>query len=171
MDTPVTLAFLLFHKPACSYGIGTLVRTIIDELLLSRKGSPTAFIQLCFYQSRVSRKVVDMLLEYLAQRFLNSLDDAELRTTVAAVAGIIDAVIADDAARKNHLIDWCTASSGAGLGDGVGIRRAVVAVLAKKDKESISAVLEKSLAQFGDQLYIKHAAMLQQEGEWKPQSA
>lgn len=109
---------------------------------------------------------MEILLEYLAKRFLNNpnLDDAESRTTVAAVAGVIDAVMGNDDVRKTHLINWCTASSGAGLGDAAGIRRAVVAVLAR-DKEAVSTVLEKSLAQFGDQLYIKHAAMLQQEGE------
>ena len=53
---------------------------------------------------------------------------------------------------------------GAGVGDGIGIRRAVVAVLAK-DKEAITTVLEKSVNQFGDQLYIKHTAVLQQEGK------
>ncbi len=32
------------------------------------------------------------------------------------------------------------------------------------DKEAITTVLEKSIGQFGDQLYIKHTPILQQEG-------
>jgi telomere length regulation protein len=33
-----------------------------------------------------------------------------------------------------------------------------------QQKDDIVAVLEKSLSQFGDQLYIKHSPALQQEG-------
>jgi telomere length regulation protein len=33
-----------------------------------------------------------------------------------------------------------------------------------QDRDDLVAVLEKSLSQFGDQLYIKHSPMLQQEG-------
>jgi len=69
---------------------------------------------------------------------------------VSAVAGYLSFLIADDKIRKDYFISWLTSSSGAGLGDGVGIRR---------------AIFEKSLHQFGDQLYIRHAPMLQQEGE------
>lgn len=60
-------------------------------------------------------------------------------------------------------MEWLTGSSGAGLGEGVGIRRAAVAVIAQ-NKDDLVMVLEKSLGQFGDQLYIKHSPMLQQEG-------
>ncbi|KJZ73629.1 hypothetical protein HIM_06962 [Hirsutella minnesotensis 3608] len=142
----------------------TLVKTVIDSLLLSRDGSPEAFTKLCFYQPRVVKKVMDILLQHLAQRFLNhlSLEHAESNVTLAAVSGLIDAVVANDEVRRAHLVTWCTSSSGAGLGDGVGIRRAVTACLAQ-DKDTMSLLSEKSLAQFGDQLYIKHAAMLQQE--------
>ncbi|PNY26586.1 DNA replication checkpoint protein tel2 [Tolypocladium capitatum] len=142
----------------------SLVKTLIDELLLSKGGRQYTFSKVCFHQSQGSKKIIQILLGYLSQRFLNnlSLDDARSNATVSAVAGIIDTAVTGDEPWRTHLVNWCTTSSGAGLGDGVGIRRAVVAVLAK-DKETIAAVLEKSLAQFGDQLYIKYAAMLQQE--------
>lgn len=154
----------------------SLVKTLIDELLLSNGGRQHAFSKVCFHQSQGSKKIMQILLDDLSQRFLNnlSLDDSRSNATVSAVAGIIDAVVAGDESRRTHLVHWCTTSSGAGLGDRVGIRRAVVAVLAE-DKETITAVLEKSLSQFGDQLYIKHAAILQQEGKlnlhkhhWQP---
>ena len=82
---------------------------------------------------------------------------------VSAVAGLINSLIADDEARKNYLISWITNSSGAGIGDGIAIRRAVVASLAQ-DKNDMETILDKSLQQFGDQLYIKHTPTLQQEG-------
>ncbi|RAL66882.1 hypothetical protein DID88_007664 [Monilinia fructigena] len=51
---------------------------------------------------------------------------------------------------------------GAGIGEGVAIRRAAIASLSK-NKKDIETVLEKSLSQFGDMLYIRHAPILQQE--------
>ncbi|PHH92338.1 hypothetical protein CDD83_7826 [Cordyceps sp. RAO-2017] len=154
----------LFQRAMSLGYAGALVGTVIDGLLLARDGQPDAFGRLCLRRPPLAKKVIDMLLDRLSQRYLNSLqlDDAGPDATVAAVAGIIDTVAAGDEARKSHLVNWCTASSGAGLGDGVGIRRAVIAALAR-DKETVATVLERSLAQFGDQLYITHAPMLQQE--------
>jgi telomere length regulation protein len=83
---------------------------------------------------------------------------------VSSVAALIAQVIAKDVPhQKEHLISWLTGTSGAGLGDGIAIRRAAVVVLSK-DKAAIETVLEKSLQNFGDQLYIKHTPTLQQEG-------
>lgn len=80
------------------------------------------------------------------------------------MARLLKELALNDATRREVLINWCASSSGAGLGDGIGIRRAVVAALAQ-DRDAIIAVLEKSLAQFGDELYIKHSAILQQDGK------
>ncbi|KAK6221098.1 telomere binding protein [Pestalotiopsis sp. IQ-011] len=90
------------------------------------------------------------------------LGHAEDYPMVWAAAGILKTVIGSSQVRKGHLISWLTDSSGAGLGESSGIRRAATAVLAD-DKEAITTVLERSLNQFGDQLYIKHSPILQQE--------
>lgn len=82
---------------------------------------------------------------------------------VAASAGFLDHVIDSQEFCKNHLISWLSSSSGAGVGENIAIRRVVVATLSKV-KYDIETVLEKILQQFGDQLYIKHAPILQQEG-------
>lgn len=141
-----------------------LVKLLIDELLLRSGSNPATFIRVCFQQPATFKKIMQILLEYLAQKFLGSVtvQDASQNKTVCSVAGVINALIKDDPTRRSFLVSWCTASSGAGLGDGVGIRRAVLAALAI-DNDAITSVLEKSLSQFGDQLYIKHAAILQQE--------
>ncbi|KAJ6782493.1 hypothetical protein PWT90_05296 [Aphanocladium album] len=141
-----------------------LVKALINELLLKSDSNPATFVQLCFQQPATFKKIMQILLDYLAQKFLSSvsIQDASENKIVTSVAGIINVLVKDDAARKLFLVSWCTASSGAGLGDTIGIRRAVLAALAT-DKDLITLVLEKSLNQFGDQLYIKHAAILQQE--------
>jgi telomere length regulation protein len=76
---------------------------------------------------------------------------------------LIKLVLGNEESRKSHLKTWLTSSSGAGVGDGIAIRRAVVAALAV-DNSDIETVLDKSLRLFGDQLYIKHTSTMQQEG-------
>ena len=138
---------------------------VIDGLLLSKGTHPFTFANVAFQSSQSSKKILHILLHHLSERFLNrlDLDDISPNKIVSAVAGVIKAAVGGDETRKNHLINWCASSSGAGLGDGIGIRRAVLAVLAE-DRDAVTNVLEKSLSQFGDALYIKHAAMLQQDG-------
>ncbi|RFU77722.1 hypothetical protein TARUN_4501 [Trichoderma arundinaceum] len=142
--------------------LDTLVKTVIDGLLLQKGSDPKAFTKVCFSQPHSAKKTLGILLQHLAQK-LNSLDldKPSSKAIISAAAGIIDTVIKDNDALHHCLIDWCASSSGAGLGDAVGIRRAILAVLAQ-NKDGITTVFEKSLSQFGDQLYIKHAAMLQQ---------
>jgi telomere length regulation protein len=82
---------------------------------------------------------------------------------VSGAAGLIKSLVANEESRKNLLISWLTGSTGAGVGEGIAIRREVVAALAH-DKSDIETILEKSLQQLGDQLYIRHTPTMQQEG-------
>lgn len=154
---------------ADAYSAETLIKIAIDGLLLSKRNSISTFIQLALSQHRTSKKVFHILLQHLSQKYLNrlSLEDTHPDDKVSAVAGLLMEVALNDETRRDVLINWCASSSGAGVGDGVGIRRAVVGALAQ-DREAITAVLEKSIAQFGDELYIRHSAMLQQDGNDYP---
>lgn len=82
---------------------------------------------------------------------------------VSAAAGLLAVILGNDLTRKAQLVSWLTGSSGAGVGDGISIRRAAIAAVAV-EKGDIELVLEKSLLQFGDQLYIRHTPTMQQEG-------
>lgn len=145
--------------------IETLVKTVIDGLLLRRGSDPKNFAKVCLSQPHGAKKTMNILLQHLAQQ-LNGLDleDPASKPIISAAAGVVDAVIKGNEALYNYLVTWCASSSGAGLGDTIGIRRAVLAVLAQ-NRDGITTVFEKSLSQFGDQLYIKHAAILQQNGK------
>lgn len=104
-------------------------------------------------------------MKCLSNLYLNDADSSppsEESQVISAAAGIINRLVTGDAKHASHLIAWLTSATGAGLGDSIGIRRAVLAVLAC-DKDNIIAVFEKSLSQFGDYLYIRHTPMLQQE--------
>lgn len=114
------------------------------------------------------RNVLFSLLKAISELHLNTLegyDGPNERAVVAATASVINRLVANDAKYMSHLVAWLTNATGAGLGDGIGIRRAVLAVLAA-DRDSIVTVFGKSLNQFGDFLYIKHTPMLQQEGTY-----
>jgi telomere length regulation protein len=111
------------------------------------------------------RKVLLSVLKFLSEAHLNQLracESAGSDKVIAGAAGTIDAIVGKSEENLAHLIYWLTSPSGAGLGDGVGIRRAVLAVVSQS-RDSIVSVLEKSISQFGDQLYIKHSPILQQE--------
>lgn len=82
---------------------------------------------------------------------------------VEAAARYLNILTNNVESRKAHLISWLTSPTGAGLGEKIGIRRAVIASLATF-KTDIETVFDRALDQFGDQLYIKHTPVLQQEG-------
>lgn len=88
---------------------------------------------------------------------------------VSAAAKLINMIISENEPRKDHLIAWLTNSSGAGIGEGIAVRRAAIVSLSK-NKKDMETILEKSLSQFGDTLYIRHAPTLQQEGMKHQQS-
>lgn len=113
------------------------------------------------------RKALFSTLKILSADHLNRLGDCEStesQAAISAVAAVIKCFVGASEVRLGHLSEWLTGSSAAGLGDGIGIRRAVLAVVAQ-EKDCIVTVLDRSINQFGDQLYIKHSPMLQQEGK------
>ncbi|EFQ35266.1 telomere length regulation protein [Colletotrichum graminicola] len=143
-----------------------LMKQLISDMLLGPEENRNAFFKVFGQFSQLEQKrVIFSALQYLPEAFLNKLDDAEAlepNVAISAAAGVIEKIVSNDESRKAHLVSWLTSSTGAGLGDGVGIRRAVLAALAQ-DKECAALVFEKSLYQFGDQLYIKHSPMMQQQ--------
>ncbi|KAL2873006.1 telomere binding protein [Colletotrichum sp. CLE4] len=143
-----------------------LMKHFIGELLLGPEQSRNAFFKLFGHFSQLEQKrVIFAVLKHLSEAFLNKLGDVEPlkpNSTISAAAGVIEKMVAGEESRKTYLISWLTSSTGAGLGDGIGIRRAVMAALAQ-DRECVTLVFEKSLHQFGDQLYIKHSPIMQQQ--------
>ncbi|KAI1207993.1 telomere length regulation protein-domain-containing protein [Annulohypoxylon truncatum] len=142
------------------------VNKLITDLLLQDVDNQTLFERLLgFFQPLEQRKILSLILKLLADKYLNIIDDSDATkdtAVISAASGVLKAVVGNDEARKNNLINWLTSGSGAGIGEGCGIRRAAVAVFSD-DRESMVAILEKCLSQFGDKLYIKHAPLLQQD--------
>ncbi|KAK1467940.1 telomere length regulation protein [Colletotrichum cuscutae] len=146
--------------------VDALMNQFISELLLGPEESRNAFFKLFGQFSQLEQKrVLFAVLKHLSETFLNKLGDVEPlkpNSVISAATGIIEKIVSNEESRKAHLISWLTSSTGAGLGDGIGIRRAAIAALAQ-DRECVTQVFEKSLHQFGDQLYIKHSPIMQQQ--------
>lgn len=89
---------------------------------------------------------------------------------VSCVAGVIWGVSHLDPGFWNVLVEWLTGAGG--VGDGIGIRRAAIAVLGlegdrnmetKGGPRELKVLLEESLKNFGDALWIKHTPIHIQE--------
>ncbi|KAI0483175.1 telomere length regulation protein-domain-containing protein [Xylariaceae sp. FL0804] len=145
---------------------GVLVKAQFEGLLLRHERGRDIFkMFMGYFPSPEQRKVLLITLKLLTDSYLNSMDNDDTRAEdpmISASAGALKIMTETDQNQKNNLLAWLTSASGAGIGDGCGIRRAAVAVLAE-EKEAICTLLEKSINQFGDQLYIRHAPTLQQE--------
>lgn len=143
-----------------------LVQELFHNLVLQDGVKKEIFRKLVDnYPLLEQRKVLHLVLKLLSDLYLNSIANSEANEdypTIWASVGVLQFLIANSDTQRNNLVAWLTSASGAGVGEGCGIRRAAVAALANH-KDSILAVLERSLSQFGDQLYIKHTPVLQQE--------
>lgn len=105
------------------------------------------------------------LLKTLSELHLNRLDTADAphdRQVISAAAGVIKELVGNGRKHISHLTTWLTSATGAGIGEAIGVRRTVLAILAL-DRDEILTVFDKGLTQFGDFLYIKHTPILQQE--------
>lgn len=150
------------------------VDTIFQELLALVSGSDqdranfAVLLDALSIHDQIS--CIDAAIRFLSKRFKAATEPsysptwiAEEADLVSGAAAYLSTIINNRTRRSLHLVSWLTSSSGAGLGESVAIRRVVLAVLAEF-KSEMELAFEKSLQQFGDQLYIKHVPILQQEG-------
>jgi len=152
--------------------VDSIIEEVLQGLLLHSEASPRHTLQLLDnIPSYEQRNFLLSAFKMIAKKFLSSetvtvantqwwLADKEI---VTAASRLVATLIAGQEERRNHVITWLTSTSGAGVGEGIALRRAVITAIVA-DKKDAENVLEKSLQQFGDQLYIKHVPSMQQEG-------
>ncbi|CAN8099196.1 unnamed protein product [Discula destructiva] len=142
-----------------------VIKLVLSDLVTQSRGD--SHIRAIFENLARSeqKSMLFNLLKTISELYLNKLDPVSgtiEETTVSAAAGLIKELIGDQSQHASHLTAWLTSAKGAGLGDAIGIRRVVLALLAT-ETDNITPVFDKSLTQFGDFLYIKHTPILQQE--------
>ena len=144
-----------------------MTKYILSRLLMEESTDRKKFsIFMDGLQPKEQRKVLFEVLQIFSTDHLHRLGNCtspESPAMVAAVAAAIDLVVNGSSVRTDHLVQWLTAPSGAGAADGVGIRRAVLTGLSK-DLGIMTKVLESSIAQFADKLYLGFTPIVQQEG-------
>lgn len=144
---------------------------LFEALLLREDGDLEAFNRLLVGLPLTERmKLFSSLLRYLTSTFFDKPSVADPSTNdpvISAVAGLICKATPDETFKKTCIVDWLIGPVGAGPDGDIAIRRAVFACLAK-DEHSLADALEKSMEQFGDDLYIKHTPMLQHQGRALP---
>ncbi|TVY32662.1 DNA replication checkpoint protein, partial [Lachnellula subtilissima] len=147
------------------------VNELLKSLLFQSQSDDTTFTKLLSsLPTFEQRNVLHALLQIISREHLSTTITSEADSSwwksdakvVSGAAGLIKSLVNNEESRKTQLLSWLTSSTGAGVGEGIAIRRAVVAALAE-GKSDMEAVLEKSLQQLGDQLYIKHTPTMQQE--------
>jgi telomere length regulation protein len=172
--TRVSLYLLLrFDRRANNFG-GNIVTAILSELVLTDAGKWPILDTLLSNMPEYDQKTLILsALHYLSRNHLSKLSatpenlsswwrtDSEV---VAAAAGLLKGLLGNESSRRSIIAAWLTNISGAGAGESVGIRRAAMAALSS-DRHDLESVLSKSLQQFGDQLYIRHTPVIQQEGK------
>lgn len=150
-----------------------IIREIITSLVLQEQDFSQGLERLISgVPSFEQRNFILASLKLVSSDFLSSITTSEDgadwwradAATISAAAGLIKLILADEDSRKTQVLAWLTSSSGAGVGEGIAVRRAVMAVLAA-DKSLMETIFDKSLLQFGDQLYIKHTPTMQQDGK------
>ncbi|KAF7871839.1 hypothetical protein EAF04_003946 [Stromatinia cepivora] len=160
----------LFGKCLRLGHIDNIAKEILSSLLLQKEDAAKFMKLYGNLPSFEQRNLLYTFLNILSRDHLSlditSEDDDQWwqanTSIVSAAAKLINILISENEPRKDHLIAWLTNSSGAGIGEGVAVRRAAIVSLSK-NKKDMEAILERSLSQFGDTLYIRHAPTLQQE--------
>lgn len=148
-----------------------IIKELIGSLLLQPQQHFDRFQRLLASLADFEqRNVVQAALKLIPREYLSSIvvsDDSDWwrsdMEAVSATATLINAILCDQYSRKATVISWLTSASGAGVGEGIAVRRATIAALGTK-KADVEVIFDKSLKQFGDPLYIRHTSVMQQEG-------
>lgn len=82
---------------------------------------------------------------------------------ISQIAGLLNDIIGLNEDFRDLAVDWLVSPNGGGVGEPIGVRRALVCVLSK-DEVVLKGMLEKSLGQFGDKIWIRHTPIMRQEG-------
>ncbi|KAI9720016.1 MAG: hypothetical protein M1812_003142 [Candelaria pacifica] len=163
----------LFGKTLSLGYVDQVVKNVYQTLLLEGESFWELFRRLLsFILSHEQRNVLYSVLRMIAKIHLplsRSSGGALMwqgdATEVSSAAGLVSGIVLDvheKAPLKDELVAWLTGTLGGGIGEDINIRRVVIASL-KTDEDRLQSVLEKTMRQFGDKLYIKHAPILHQE--------
>ncbi|CAK7264827.1 telomere binding protein [Sporothrix epigloea] len=145
----------------------TVIATLVTDVLDSKADDTVLRRLLEHMPAHEQKKTLSGILKYTGEAFFGS-SSAETAAVdasiVSAVAGLIKSLAGNPLHFHEQLASWLLKDLAAGLTGGCGIRRTAVAILSE-DSRMLPEILDKSLSEFGDQLFIKHAPIIQQEAK------
>ncbi|THW80093.1 hypothetical protein D6D19_00705 [Aureobasidium pullulans] len=161
-------------------GIGYPVRVVEEIHTLSTFASPDGLplLQSLLQNLQVheQRQVLDQTLKILSNRCLPLLSAPdfdeplnESSTTIAATSATITGMVGNSDAMRAHLETWLS-DPVLNASESFSIRRAAVSAFVHSTKGSanmledpVQDLMEKIMKRFGDNLFVKHSPILQQE--------
>ncbi|KAF2498363.1 hypothetical protein BU16DRAFT_524484 [Lophium mytilinum] len=114
------------------------------------------------------RQFMNSTILCLSKDYLNPLpntqDEAALKPSriVSEVAGLIHNLIKGNDLLADYLVSLLTGAVSGAVDMHLAVRRSVIAALSSETGR-LQSVMERSLASFGDQMYIRHTPILHQE--------
>lgn len=149
--------------------IEIIVEQLISDLLLRTKAIERLKRLINDLKTHEQPKFLICLMSVLSRRLSklegSAFDLQSLKSTPKSIAGsvaVVKELISGNKILGSVLTDMATGDLGAAIINSPALLRAVLAVLSD-DQDILETVMEKSLNRFGDNLYIKHAPILQQE--------
>lgn len=149
---------------------------LVEALTYPHVHPPTSLSKLHYLltllQSHDKRTYLTSLLRVLSRKHLTSAASSsefdpkwwvEDVPKISQIAGLLNDIIGSNEDFRDLAVDWLVSPNGGGVGEPIGIRRALVCVLSK-DEVMLKGMLEKSLGQFGDKIWIRHTPIMRQEG-------
>ncbi|TID17367.1 Telomere length regulation protein [Venturia nashicola] len=110
------------------------------------------------------KKLVQSLHAYEQKSFLRSVlrSVSKISPKIAGFAAVLHSFLSHNEILLGYLVELVTNLESSPLIGTDLVRRIVLACIAT-DEDRMSVVMEKSMEQFGDQMFVKHAPMVQQE--------
>ncbi|KAL6712070.1 telomere binding protein [Coniothyrium glycines] len=157
----------LFSK-TLTLGYTNCVTSSILSALIENNNIQSLTALLSRMKTFEQRKYFDAILTSIVKDYMSADglsgrgDPIASSSTVSGGAYLIDSIISNLDALKDHIVTSLTRSSIPALTESLAIRRSVIAALAK-DEDKLHNLLESCIKLFGDSSYIKHVPILQQE--------
>ncbi|KAF2836445.1 hypothetical protein M501DRAFT_996622 [Patellaria atrata CBS 101060] len=168
-DTYQTDLSLLLRKSMTLGYLDSLVGEIICSTVLTQGKSVVALSKLVSkLLLHEQKKFIVSVLSVISGQFLkfsnSNVNEKEGETPkdISGSAALLAGLLSDNERLLEIVVTWTTSATTAGLNSSVRMLRVAFAVLSDNE-DSLQQILEKNLDIFGDQLFIKHTPILQQE--------
>ncbi|KZF26020.1 hypothetical protein L228DRAFT_279274 [Xylona heveae TC161] len=107
-------------------------------------------------------RIISRSIPHSAQNSISTSGQEGSKKSISGCAALITEIIAGNSHLCEDVIGYLIGLAGGGAGEPVGIRRVLISALSS-DEDAMQTLLDKSMQQFGDKLYIKHTPTLYQD--------